>query len=70
MRYLRAVFTFASHHEPSLAKLENPVRILTKTRGWFRVRRRNTVIKPHELDPWLKAIAELSSDWGDYFLFL
>ena len=33
MRYLRAVFTFASHHEPSMAKLENPVRTLTKTRA-------------------------------------
>lgn len=70
MRYLRAVFTFASHHEPSLAKLENPVRILTKTRGWFRVQRRNTLIKPHELGGWLRAVEQLESDWGDYFLFL
>ena len=31
---------------------------------------RNTVIKPHELGPWLKAVENLASDWGDYFLFL
>ena len=70
MRYLRAVFTFATHHEPSLSKLENPVRILTKTRAWYRVQRRNTVIKPHELGAWLRAVEGLESDWGDYFLFL
>lgn len=70
MRYLRAVFTFATHHEPSMAKRENPVDILKKTRAWFRVQRRNTLIKPHELGAWLKAVEELKSDWGDYFLFL
>ena len=70
MRYLRALFTFIAHHEPTLAGLQNPVAILTKTRGWFRVQRRNSLIKPHELGGWLKAIEQLESDWGDYFLFL
>ena len=70
MRYLRALFTFIAHHEPAMAGLQNPVSVLTKTRGWFRVQRKNTMIKPHELGPWLKAVGELESDWADYFLFL
>lgn len=70
MRYLRAVFTFIAHHEPTMAGLQNPVSVLTKTRGWFRVQRKNTLIRPHELGAWLKAVEELESDWGDYFLFL
>ena len=70
MRYLRAIFTFASHQDPSLEGLKNPVAIITKTRGWFRIQRKQTMIKPHELGAWLKAIEEIDSDWGDYFLLL
>jgi integrase len=70
MRYLRAIFTFASHTDSGLAGKENPVKVLSKTKAWFRVKRRETLIKPHELRGWLLAVSSLKSDWGDYLLFL
>jgi hypothetical protein len=30
---------------------DNPVKRLSQTRAWYRVERRQTVIKPHELKP-------------------
>jgi integrase len=60
MRYLRAVFNFAmaeytdAQGRPILP--ENPVNRLSQTRAWFRVERRRTVIKPHELKPWMQSV--------------
>jgi hypothetical protein len=41
---------------------ENPVKALSETRAWYRVDRRRTVIKPHELEPWVKAVLGLRGD--------
>lgn len=66
MRFLRAIFNFAaaqygdSRRQPLI--LENSVRRLLQTRAWYRVERRQTLIKPHELAPWLQAVTNLKND--------
>jgi integrase len=64
MRYLRAVINFAagqytdSEGKPLIT--DNPVKRLSDTRGWYRIERRRTVIKPHQLRPWFEAVLSLS----------
>lgn len=75
MRYLRALFNFAiaKYHDDEGRPLisANPVKALSETRAWFRVDRRSTVIKPHEIKPWFEAVLNLpSKDIGDYFQVL
>lgn len=66
MRFLRALFNFAiAQYEDGNGNSvlrENPVIRLTQTRAWYRVERRQTVIKPHELEPWFNAIMNLKND--------
>ena len=66
MRFLRALFNFAiAQYEDGNGNSilrENPVTRLTRTRAWYRVERRQTVIKPHELEPWFNAIMNLKDD--------
>jgi integrase len=82
MRVLRAIFNFAIYQyqtgdgQPIIAV--NPVKYLSHTRGWFRVDRKQTVIKPHQLADWYQGITQLVSKetyrnallWHDYFLLL
>ncbi|STX37476.1 tyrosine-type recombinase/integrase [Legionella feeleii] len=82
MRVLRAIFNFAMYQyqtgdgQPIIVM--NPVKYLSHTRGWFRVDRKQTVIKPHQLADWYKAITRLVEEdsyrnallWHDYFLLL
>lgn len=75
MRYLRAVFNFAIAHytdkqgQPFIA--DNPVKRLSQTRTWYRVERRDTVIKPHQLKPWFSAILSLTNTMArDYYLLI
>ncbi len=53
MRVLRALFNFAAgQYEDSQGHsliTENPVKRLSQTRAWYRVERRQTFIKAHEL---------------------
>lgn len=66
MRFLRALFNFAAwQYEDSKGQtliLENPVKRLSQTRAWYRVERRQTVIKAHELAPWFQAVMNLKND--------
>ena len=66
MRFLRALFNFAiAQYEDGNGNSilrENPVTRLTQTRAWYRVDRRQTVIKPHEIEPWFQAIMNLKND--------
>jgi integrase len=73
MRYLRAVFNFAiasytdDNGEPLLAY--NPVAVLSRTRSWYRVSRRQTVIQRHQLRPWFDAVVALANETArDFFL--
>lgn len=74
-RYLRAIFNFAraKYKDDAGESLlgENPVKAISETRAWYRVDRRQTVIKPHELGGWVKAVLSLSNkDISDYFMTL
>ncbi len=82
MRVLRAIFNFAMYQyqtgEGHPIIVVNPVKYLSHTRGWFRVDRKQTLIKPHQLADWYNAIARLLEEdsyrnallWHDYFLLL
>lgn len=82
MRFLRALFNFAiAQYEDGSGNAilrENPVIRLTQTRAWYRVDRRQTVIKPYQLAPWYQAVISLKQDVipkqsalvADYLLFL
>jgi len=65
MRFLRAMMNFASgqYDDGNGNKLikENPVSRLSETKQWFKVDRRQTIIKAHELPAWYEAVQNLSS---------
>lgn len=65
MRFLRALLNFAraQYEDPAGHSLlfENPVARLTHTRAWYRIDRRQTVIKPHQLPAWYQAVSDLKS---------
>lgn len=82
MRFLRALLNFAiAQYEDgdghALVK-ENPVIRLTQTRAWYRVDRRQTVIKPNQLAPWYQGVMQLKEEAispqaatiADYLLFV
>ena len=80
MRLLRAIFNFAiNEYQTADGKdiiLENPVKKLSHNRSWYRVERRQSVIKSHQLADWYQGLMRLAehypSDvaamWQDYFL--
>lgn len=82
MRFLRALFSFAMGKYETLQGqpliLNNPVRVLTETKAWFRVDRRRTVIKNDEIAPWFQAVNNLTDSYSyekaetvrDYLLLL
>lgn len=66
MRFVRALFNFAiGQYEDSAGNpiiAENPIKRLSQTRSWYRVDRRHTVIKAHQLPAWLHAVNNLVND--------
>ena len=75
MRVLRALFNFAAgQYEDAQGKsliMENPVRRLSQTRAWYRVERRQTYIKPHELEAWYQALKNIENETlRDYLLLI
>ena len=75
MRVLRALFNFASgQYEDAEGKTliqENPVRRLSQTRAWYRIERRQTLIKSHELAVWYQAVEQLENrTLRDYLLLI
>ncbi len=75
MRVLRALFNHAmnQYEEPDGTPiiLVNPVSQLSKTRSWFKNKRRETWIKPHQLPAWHKATLKLNTETSrDYFHLL
>jgi integrase len=63
MRFMRAIFNFAlGQYEDSSGNAiiaDNPIKRLSQTRAWYRVERRQTLIKAHDLPAWFKAVNEL-----------
>ncbi|MEX2490010.1 MAG: integrase family protein [Pseudomonadales bacterium] len=75
MRVLRAVFNYAmDKYEDGQGRPLvpfNPVDRLSKNRGWYKVERRRTLLKPHELKPWYEATLKLNQETTrDYLHFL
>lgn len=73
-RVLRALFNYARIYEDEEGRSilpENPVDRLSQARTWNRVERRRTVIRPHQLPAWWKAVDALANPTArDYFRFL
>jgi integrase len=73
MRVLRALFNFAAANYEAGGKalvLDNPVKRLSRTRAWFRIDRRETLIKPHQLRPWMDALLALDNGLARDYLQL
>jgi len=75
MRVLRALFNFAAgQYEDSQGRsliTDNPVKRLSQTRAWYRIERRQTFIKAHELAPWYQGIRILENETlRDYLLLI
>ncbi len=78
MRVLRAVLNFAQDkYEDAEGRSllpENPVMRLTRTKAWYRVERRQTVIKAHQLKAWYQGVMALEGGNAavvqDYLVFL
>ena len=75
MRLLRALFNFASgQYEDAQGKTlitENPVKRLSQARAWYRVERRQTFIKSHDLAAWYEGVLKLPNETlRDYLLLL
>ncbi|WP_133129949.1 tyrosine-type recombinase/integrase [Legionella yabuuchiae] len=82
MRVLRALFNFAmnqyytSDGQPIITM--NPIKYLGHTKAWYRVDRKQTVIKSHQLADWYQGVIRLVEQdnyrnallWHDYFLLL
>lgn len=72
-RYLRVLLNFAirkytdTERRPILT--DNPVKVLSSTRVWYRVARRQSVIQPHQIAAWWDAVTRLgNTTHRDYFL--
>ncbi|HAT1792802.1 TPA: tyrosine-type recombinase/integrase [Legionella pneumophila] len=75
MRILRALFNFAAgQYEDAKGNSlipENPVKRLSQTRAWYRVERRQTYIKPHELKAWYAGLQITQNEvLQDYLLLI
>lgn len=75
MRVLRALFNHArTKYEDAQGNpliLINPVDRLSQARAWYRVERRQTLIKPHQLKSWYDATLQLNHlVTRDYLYFL
>lgn len=66
MRNFRAVYNYAmvkyeDSHGESIFK-SNPVKRISQLRMWYRVNRRNTLIKYYDLETWYQAVMSLTND--------
>lgn len=75
MRLLRALFNFAAgQYEDTQGHsliTENPVKRLSQTRAWYRIERRQSYIKQHELAAWYNGVMQLENKTlRDYLLLI
>ncbi|WP_036307594.1 integrase family protein [Methylophilus sp. 5] len=63
MRFMRALFNFANgkyeDSEGNSIIADNPIKRLSQTRSWYKIERRQTVIKASDLPTFLNAVMEL-----------
>ena len=75
MRVLRALFNFAAgKYEDSQGRSlisDNPVKRLSQTRAWYRVERRKSYIKSHEMNSWYQGVSQITNEiFRDYLLLI
>lgn len=82
MRLLRAIFNFAIYQyqteDGENIISVNPVKFLSHARSWYRIERKQTIVKQHQLADWYKGVAALSEKypydqaalWQDYFMLI
>lgn len=66
MRHLRSVYNFAAASHEELPP--NPVGIIRQARAWAKERRRQTVVKQHQLPAWWQAVMSETDDARDVLL--
>ena len=69
-RLLRALFNFAKEKYPDARIDENPVQRLSSVKSWYRIQRRQTFIKNHDLKAWWTATNDINEDSRDYLRVL
>jgi len=66
MRLLRALFNFArGEYEDEQGRpvvADNPVARLSHTRRWYRIERRTSILRPHQIKAWLEAVMALRKE--------
>lgn len=74
MRILRAIFNYAlQRYQDASGKpflVANPVTVLSHQRAWYKVERRQTLIKDHQLKPWYDATMQLNNQTTRDYLHL
>ncbi|MFZ2315830.1 MAG: tyrosine-type recombinase/integrase [Gammaproteobacteria bacterium] len=82
MRLLRAIFNYAIYQyqtEDGKNVINiNPVKFLSHARSWYRIERKQTIVKQHQLADWYRGVAALSERyqfdhaalWQDYFMLI
>jgi len=75
MRLLRALFNFAAaQYEDARGQTlipENPTRRLSQTRSWYRIKRRDSYIKPYDLAGWYRSTLQIENPvHRDYLLLI
>ncbi len=75
MRVLRALFNFAAgQYEDATGRsliTENPVKRLSQARAWYRVERRQSFIRSHDLSVWSRGVMNLKNEsLRDYLLLI
>lgn len=67
LSFARATYRHPTTGEPLVA--ENPVRVLSDTKGWFKERSREDHLKPSEIRGWWLAVAEHANETQRDYLY-
>ena len=70
MRLARALFNFAQERYPELGITESPTRRLSSVKAWYRVDRKQTYIRAHQLGAWWQATGQINASSRDFFRIL
>ncbi len=60
MRLLRALYGYAEAQYGGIT--ENPVKVISQTRSWYKIERRRTLVKPHDLPAFFKGLKLLEAE--------
>lgn len=60
MRLLRALYGYAAARYDGIT--DNPVKVLSQTRAWYKIDRRRTLVKPHDLPAFFDGLKKLEGE--------